>query len=355
MKLSINTACVFNCKYCFVDKKKVDVPMNIEIAKKSANLFITSPGKDKILKIYGGEPLMNFALVQEIAPYITALAKKNDKNLSLSLCTNAALLNQQHIEFFKRYKFQLAVSFDGRRQTNDKYRQFKNGMGTHDIIVRNIKKLIKEITTRNFAVNMSVTPSEAKNIFKNFSYILSLGADTVNIEPIYGFEKWSAAKLKIFSDQMRLVNAFIFKEIMNKNFIFSTTIDRELRYKTLSRCREGDCLFGQLSEIYPNGDMTFSSFFLNLPVEMHDKYVIGNVNSGLFKEQYSKCVFDNKSNKCIKCREAYFDASDLSLSSGPVNVRNNMSILMSEEIERMAKENEVFNEYILEAKKHICF
>jgi len=355
LKLTVATGCNLRCDYCFVDKNRANQEMTLETAQKSIEFFLGSKGKDKILKIYGGEPLLNFEVIKKAVFYAKKTARKKNKNLTLSLCTNAVLLNPVHVDFFKKNKFQLAISFDGSKQTHDKFRKFPNGTGTFDKITENFKFLFKNINRRDMAANMAVVPSEAKNMFKNFKYILNTGFDTLNIEPIYGFEKWTINKHKQFQKEMEFTVFFILSQIYKKNFIFLTTVNRELKYKTLSKLKNGVCLFHQFPEIYPDGRIGFSSFFLNLPQKIQSRYIVGNVNQGRIENKYKNCVYSNKSKKCQNCWENYFNLPDESMSSKVVEIRNLLSIELANYIQQMAQNNTIFREYINEVKKHICF
>lgn len=355
MKITITTDCILKCLYCFVDKGKAHSKMDVCTARKAIDFFLGSKGKEKILKIYGGEPLLNFKVIKNIIPYAKKIAKKRGINLTFSLCTNALLLNSDHVNFFKKNKFQLAISFDGRKETNDKFRKFPDGGGTFDKIRKNFKYLFKNMDKKDMAVNMSVVPSEVKNMFKNFKYILNAGFDTLNIEPIYGFEKWTVDKYKQFQEEMKSIVLFILAQIYKRNFIFLTTVNRELKYKTLSKLKNGVCLFHQFPEIYPDGRIGFSSFFLNLPKEIQPRYIVGNVNQGRIKNKYKNCVYSNKSKKCQNCWENYFNLPDESMSSKVVEIRNLLSIELANYIQQKAENNLIFKKYINEAKKHICF
>lgn len=355
MKLSITTDCVLRCTYCFVNKNGINSEMDFNTAQKAIDFFLNSGGKDKILKIYGGEPLLNFKVIKDIIPYAKKLARQKNKNLTFSLCTNALLFNSNYANFFKKNKFQLAISFDGRRATHDKFRKFPDGKGTFTRITNNLKHLFKITDKKNAAANMSIVPSESKNIVKNFKYILDTGFDTVNLEPIYGFQKWSIKNFQEFKDAMKFISRLIISEIVKRNFIFLTTINRELKYKTLSKLKEGVCLFHQFPEIYPDGSLGFSSFFLNLPKNKEEEYIIGNVAKGKIKKEYKNCVFSKKSKRCRRCSENYFDIPDKSMSSKIVEMRNIFSIDLAKQINDKAKNNPIFRDYIQEAKKHICF
>ena len=49
------------------------------------------------------------------------------------------------VEFFIRYHFTLAISFDGPPEENDKYRVFKNGQGTGTVVERALD-MIREVS-----------------------------------------------------------------------------------------------------------------------------------------------------------------------------------------------------------------
>jgi uncharacterized protein len=355
MKLSVIAGCVLRCDYCFVDKSRIKEAMSLGTAQKAVDFLVNSKGKDKIIKIYGGEPLLNFDVVKKIVPYAKKYAKKKKKNLTLSICTNAVLLKPQHLDFLKKNKFQLAISFDGKKKTHDRFRKFSDGRGTFSQITRNFKDLFKIFDKKDMAANMSITPSESKNIIDNFSYILSVGFDTINLEPVYGFQKWSAKNFQDFKNAMEFISRKILSEIPQKNYIFLTTVNRELKYETLSKLKKGVCLFHQFPEVYPDGSLGFSSFFLNFPEDVRNNYVIGNVTTGKIKREYKNCVFSVGNRRCRKCLENYFNIPDGSMSSKIVEMRNIFSVDLARRIERGAKDNPVFRNYIQEAKKHICF
>ena len=269
------------------------------------------------------------------------------------MCTNAVLLEQKHIDFFKKHKFQLAISFDGKKITHDKFRKFRDGKGSFDTVVKNLAFLFQNFKKQDVAANVGIVPSEVGRLFDNYKYIISLGFDTVNLEPIYGFEIWDEKNQKEFGKQIKKIIDFILEGIPKKQFLFLTTINRELKYKTLSRLNKGVCLFDQFLEIYPNGDMGFSSFFFNLPEPQRQRYIVGNVAKQEIRAKYSSCRYSEK--KCQNCWANYFNIFDKSQGSEIVRKRNFLSIQYANYFKEMAKNNPLFKEYINKAKQHICF
>ena len=351
MKLTIITACVLRCDYCFVDKERPTFPMDWPTAKSALDFFLGSPGQVKILKIYGGEPLLNWPLVEKLAIYARRLAKKRGVALTLSLCTNAILLNEEQLRFFKKHNFMLAVSLDGGEAEHDRHRKFPDGAGSFSKVRQNLKKLFSFIPSQKIAVNMSVVPGAAGRVFKNFSDLLALGFETVNIEPVYGYQSWVGRQLASFENSLGKIIEFIFKKTNEEKFYFLATINRDLKYKTLRRRREGVCFFRHGMDVYPDGRMG-SSFLLNVVGSGHSA---GNVVRGGVKKRYAACVFKNGSRRCRECFEDYYGFAKKERSSEAVLLRNDLSIKAAQELEQAALMKPVFCRYILEAEKRVCF
>ena len=67
------------------------------------------------LGFYGGEPLLSWPLVKKTV----AFAEKNfKKKFRFTLTTNGSLLKKEHIQFFKKHRFDLVLSYDGLAQKN---------------------------------------------------------------------------------------------------------------------------------------------------------------------------------------------------------------------------------------------
>lgn len=350
-KLAITSDCILSCKYCFVRKDRSY--MDFDTAKKAVDMVLSSPGKEKIIRIYGGEPLLHFKLIEEIVPYIYKKAKQENKQPTLTLCTNSILLTIYRIKFLKKYRFKFAISLDGKRIYHDKYRVYAGNASSFNSLSKNIPLVLQQMHRKDLAAGLSVLPDTSSKLFENFKYVIHLGFDAVNIEPTYGFGVWTKEKRICFFNNMAKIVEHIFSGINSGKFIFLTTINRELRYGTLSKMRNGVCHFWNSLEFCPKGEMGFSSFLLNKPG--NSRYVIGNINKGVYP-RYRDCSFSLANSKCEKCKRGYFVGhDDCSNSSEIVGIRDIISIKSSREIARRARSSGNFRRYIIEAKKHICF
>ena len=109
---------------------------------------------------YGGEPLLNFVLIEKTVNYLSDLGVDN-RRFGYSMTTNGLLL-KEHIAFLVRHDFHISVSLDGDREGND-LRVLKNGDSSFDIVYKNIK-FIQKCYPEYFKRNVSfITVSNQKN------------------------------------------------------------------------------------------------------------------------------------------------------------------------------------------------
>lgn len=145
--LNVTEQCNLRCKYClysgnyYYERKHSVNKMSSEIALKSIDYFFEHNKKASniIIGFYGGEPLINFKLIEECVEY--AKEKNKDKKMDFTLTSNGTLFNDNIIEYLIKNKIGLAISLDGPKEIHDRYRVTSNGNGTYDIIKNNLCKI----------------------------------------------------------------------------------------------------------------------------------------------------------------------------------------------------------------------
>ncbi|MDD4404153.1 MAG: radical SAM peptide maturase [Parabacteroides sp.] len=147
--------CNLNCYYCgygqlydFYDKRdKVNLEKEkafdlIDYLSDLWNSSLnTSHGKAIYISFYGGEPLMNVPLIQDIIDYFKT-KKLRHCTIKYSMTTNAILL-KKYIDFLIKYDFDILVSIDGDRYNNS-YRVFKNNSSSFGLVYENVKYVKKK-------------------------------------------------------------------------------------------------------------------------------------------------------------------------------------------------------------------
>ena len=155
--LLLTDICNLRCRYCYIEGA---IPANYtfslmseEISIKGLNFFAKAFSKNppdrKIERptiiFYGGEPLLNrkafLASVNEIA----RLKKISElpSTTSVSLITNATILDEEIIAAIVENEVSVSVSLDGPKDLHNANRIFVSGEGTFETVLKNIRWLQK--------------------------------------------------------------------------------------------------------------------------------------------------------------------------------------------------------------------
>lgn len=133
--------CNLACNYCFEEAHRCSGVMSEKvIAELKKYIKHTYHNKEEFMNLnwFGGEPLMGYSVMKELTEYIKSL----DIPFAASIITNGILLNDEKIKELNDLNMkQIQITLDGDKETHDKKRVFKNGMGTYELILANMVKL----------------------------------------------------------------------------------------------------------------------------------------------------------------------------------------------------------------------
>ncbi len=153
--LLLTDACNIRCRYCYFEGA-IPMPhkflnMSEEIAKRGINLFariiprsLEYGLEEAQIILYGGEPFINWKVMQSALDYIHYLREQGKLPLSTSVTinTNGMLITEAIVERLRQFPFiTLAVSVDGPKDIHDLQRVDYGGHGTFDRVQRGIRLL----------------------------------------------------------------------------------------------------------------------------------------------------------------------------------------------------------------------
>jgi uncharacterized protein len=139
--LNVTEKCNLRCSYCVYSGKYTgkrthsEKQMSLETAKKAVDKFLERASDRCSISFYGGECLLNFRLIKSITDYVT---ERSTKEVNWSMTTNGTLLTPEICAYLVKRGFILNISLDGPKHIHDRYRIFKDGTGTFDIIIKNL-------------------------------------------------------------------------------------------------------------------------------------------------------------------------------------------------------------------------
>lgn len=354
IKLTVTTSCNQSCNYCFV--KKTNERISLDIAKRSVDLLIKAHGTNKQLAIYGGEPLLEFALIKQLVVHANNVARKNKKKLTISLCTNLTLLTDDIVEFLKENNIKVTVSLVGPAKVHDTLRYFRNTSGTYERVVKNLRILAGKIPRQNIGISYVIIPSMSHKIYDNFMHIVGLGiSNNINLEIIHDFEAWESKDRANFVIHFKRIINKMFEQIRNNNPIFINTINWEISRGTISGGYFINCPFNYFLEIYPSGQMAFSPFLLNRKDKSN--FVVGDLkDKHVMTSDFAKCNFNKKNKKCLNCQNDYFGRAEDNCGSHFIRKYYNLlSLKAAKKIKSESCGDKKFKTYVDYIEKHLSF
>ncbi|HEX4527198.1 MAG TPA: quinohemoprotein amine dehydrogenase maturation protein [Gaiellaceae bacterium] len=164
--LNVTSKCNLSCGYCYeygedriVEASTKPRFMNEETAKQSVDFMFSEAGDSPQVNLtfFGGETLLNFKMLKSALAYARERAEPLGKQVNASLTTNATLLREEIIDWIVANDVGVTVSIDGAREQQDKFRVFSNGMGSYDLVVPNVKELLRRHRRRPVGARVTLT------------------------------------------------------------------------------------------------------------------------------------------------------------------------------------------------------
>lgn len=161
--LNIAHDCNLRCRYCFAGQGgygKWRMLMSFDVARRAVDFLIahSGPRQHCEMDFFGGEPLMNWHVVQQTVSYVREQEKKHNKIIKLSLTTNGMYLDEEKVKYLTDNHIALILSLDGRKENHDRMRPGVHGEGTYDRVLK-ISSTAWRTATGKSITSAAPTPS----------------------------------------------------------------------------------------------------------------------------------------------------------------------------------------------------
>lgn len=186
LTLFVTQRCNLDCIYCYGRAAGLESggTMDRTTAFRSVDWFLQrTQGTESLgIQFFGGEPLINFSLIEEVVAYALEKGKEAGKTIQFGVTTNATLLDDDVIAFLKQHRFRVSVSFDGPKEIQDKQRPYNNGRGSFDATLPKIKRLLEAVPGATFRATLmpGVDPAAVRRAMREIGFS---GGSTVPASP----------------------------------------------------------------------------------------------------------------------------------------------------------------------------
>lgn len=270
LTLILTLKCNLNCSFCPIEKK--DISLNFRTAQKAIDFFLPLKGNTKKIKLFGGEPLLEFNLLKKVILFSESEAKKLNKEVKLILTTNGLLLNNEILKFLKGHDIELILSS---HHLNDIEKN------------RIISQLIK---FPKISLNIDIPPQKVSNLYSDFVTFHKKGFNKFNLLPVY-YVLWPGERLKILKQELRKIQDFSFQHF-------------DIRFANQELVGEIP-LFNSSLTLDPRGNLFSSNIIIAKQFEKFKNLIfLGNIRKGEIKLKprsfLKKIIKENVDKKILK-------------------------------------------------------
>jgi len=305
--------CNLRCGYCFADTGAYGGErslMSLETGKKALDFLIQSSKHRQHIEVdfFGGEPLLNFDVCKKLVAYGKEQGKLHNKIFKFTLTTNGVLLNEEVQKFLNDEGISAVLSLDGRKETNDRMRQFPNGSGSYDSILNNFLNFTNSRQHEDYYLRGTYTHHNL-DFAADVAHMAELGFRELSVEPVVAPAEFDYALTDedlapLCREYENLARHYLAcrKEGKPYNF-FHFNIDLDggpCLPKRLSGCGSGHDYLA----VSPEGDLYPCHQFVG-----EEEYKMGTVDTGIVKPEIAKTFQEANvlsKERCMSCWARFY-------------------------------------------------
>ena len=187
----VSLRCDYTCQYCQVSRQTDDknaFDMSEETAEKALELVFNSPSPAIKIEFQGGEPLLNFSLIQYIVANANEKKKVHNRDLQFVITTNLSLLTDEILDFCLKYNICLSTSLDGPEQLHNANRP-RPGQNGYQLTIDGIKKAQSWLGYDKIGALMTTTEKSLPQVKAIIDTYIENNLDCIFLRPLspYGF------------------------------------------------------------------------------------------------------------------------------------------------------------------------
>jgi uncharacterized protein len=187
----VTLRCEHTCRYCQVSRQssaRNEFDMSEETARRALQLAFRSPSPHLKIEFQGGEPLLNFPMVQWIVREARRVNDEHGKKLAFVIATNLALLDDEMLRFCGEEDIYFSTSIDGPSDLHNGNRR-RPGQDSWQRTVAGIRAVQQALGPDRVSALMTTTEASLDRPEEIIDTYARLGLRHVFLRPIspYGF------------------------------------------------------------------------------------------------------------------------------------------------------------------------
>ena len=180
--------CNLRCGYCFASTGGFHGTrslMPLEVGKKALDFLVEKSGSREHLEVdfFGGEPMMNFPVVEELVAYGRQLERAHGKYIAFTMTTNCYHLPEGAAGFLNREMENVVLSLDGREAVHDAVRPNVAGEGSYRHALGHAKAIVDGRAEGEYYVRGTFT-NRNLDFASDVESLFDAGFQHVSVEPV---------------------------------------------------------------------------------------------------------------------------------------------------------------------------
>jgi His-Xaa-Ser system radical SAM maturase HxsB len=151
-------------------------------------LIFGSPSSHIKIEFQGGEPLINFQLIQFIIERAEKINSSLKRNLQFVIATNLALIDENILDYCRVHGVLISTSLDGPEKLHNKNRP-RPGGNSHEKAINGIRRAVDKLGRESVSALMTTTKESLGQVKAIIDEYIELGMGGIFLRPMspYGF------------------------------------------------------------------------------------------------------------------------------------------------------------------------
>ena len=293
----VTLRCEHSCPYCQVSRQSEDsgaFDMTEAQANAAIALALRSPADAIKIEFQGGEPLLNFPIIQHIVHEVK-LRNAGRKNIGFVIATNLAIISDDVLAFCREHDIHISTSLDGPRELHNKNRP-RPGRDSYERVIEGIQRSRDALGKANVSALMTTTEASLSQVEPIIDEYLAHDFKGIFLRPLspygfaiktksyraYGVERW----LEFYKKGLAYIIDLNRKGIEFREFYAATILKKMLTFDDsgyVDLMNPAGIALGAI--VYNYDGAVFASDEARMLAEMGDsKFQLGNVLENTYEE-----------------------------------------------------------------------
>jgi uncharacterized protein len=183
--------------------------MSLETARDAVEFIFACAGMSDPLEIgfFGGEPLLEFELLQDITRIIESHPRFDPKLVGLTVVTNGTIFSDTIASFLGAHNVRFCLSCDGPPHVHDLFRKFADGQPSLETVERTIKAAQAALPA--ILVNSVYRPDTLEFLPSTIDYLSALGLRQLYLNPDFSAQWTHSDVARVTATYEKVADRFI--------------------------------------------------------------------------------------------------------------------------------------------------